>query len=162
MDLAASITDEQVKIEKYGSGLQFDLRQLCRTSPAGTRWAKLTDIIQYATLQWPVIQERIAKKKKSAEATKVGGKRKASGGSGGSGSSRPSGKARLGASGRLSDEQMKKDMDEKLCHICHQPGHQQRQCPDNPKNNVKRVKKVKVAAVSKNAPPADMSEDEDF
>jgi hypothetical protein len=54
-DLAASITDEHVKIEKYRSGLQFDLRQLCRTSPAGTRWARLADIIQYATLQWPVI-----------------------------------------------------------------------------------------------------------
>src|SRR6476620_2649930 len=138
MDLAASITDEQVKIEKYRSGLQFDLRQLCRTSPAGTRWARLADILQYATLQWPVIQERIAKKKKSAEATKVGGKRRATGGSGGSGSSRPSVKARLGASGRLSDEQMKKDMDKKLCHICHQPGHQQRQYPDNPENNIKR------------------------
>ena len=155
-DLAASITDEQVKIEKYRSGLQFDLRQLCRTSPAGTRWARLADIIQYATLQWPVIQERIAKKKKSAaETTKVGGKRKASGGSGGSGSNRPSGKARLGI---LSDEQKKKDMDEKLCHICHQPGHQQRQCPNNPKN---RVRKGKVAAVSGKTPPTDMSEDEE-
>jgi hypothetical protein len=116
-------------------------------------------IIQYATLQWPVIQERIAKKKKSAvETTKVGGKRKASGGSGGSGFNRPSGNARLGASGRLSDEQKKTDMDKKRSHICHQPGHQQGQCSDNPKN---KRKKGKVAAVSEKTPPTDMSEDEE-
>jgi hypothetical protein len=54
---------------------------------------------------------------------------------------------------------MKKDMEQKLRHICHQPGHQQRNCPDNPKN---MRKKGKVAAASGNAPPADMSEDEDL
>jgi hypothetical protein len=49
-DLAGSVTDEQVKIEKYRSGLQHDLRELCRTSPTGARWAHLTDLVQYATL----------------------------------------------------------------------------------------------------------------
>jgi hypothetical protein len=55
-DLAGSITDEQVKIEKYRSGLQHDLRELCRlrTSPTGARCANLTDIVQDATLQWRV------------------------------------------------------------------------------------------------------------
>jgi hypothetical protein len=79
-DLAGHVTDEQVKIEKYRAGLQHDLCQLCRTSPAGARWARLSDLVQYAMLQWPVVQERIAKSKKfSQEPAKVGGKRKASG-----------------------------------------------------------------------------------
>jgi hypothetical protein len=62
--LAGSVTDEQIKIEKYRNGLQYDLRELCRTSPAGARWANMQDIVQYATLQWPVVQERISRKKK--------------------------------------------------------------------------------------------------
>jgi hypothetical protein len=79
-DLAGHVTDEQVKIEKYRAGLQHDQRQLCRTFPAGTNWALLTDLMQYATLQWPAVQERAARSKKaSQEPTKVGGKRKASG-----------------------------------------------------------------------------------
>jgi hypothetical protein len=65
-DLAGHVTDEQVKIEKYRAGLQHDLRQMCRNSPAGTRWARLTDLMQYATLQWPNVQERIAKKQEDA------------------------------------------------------------------------------------------------
>jgi hypothetical protein len=32
-------TDEQVKTYEYGSGLQHDLRELCRTSPTGAQWA---------------------------------------------------------------------------------------------------------------------------
>jgi hypothetical protein len=44
-DLAGHVTDEQVKIEKYRAGLQHDLRQMCRTSLAGTRWARLTDAV---------------------------------------------------------------------------------------------------------------------
>jgi hypothetical protein len=116
-DLAGHVTDEQVKIEKYRADLQHDLRQLCRTSPAGTRWARLSDLMQYATLQWPAVQERTARSKKaSQEPTKVGGKRKASG-SGAKGSGRSS-KPKLGASGKLSDDQYQKDMAEKLCHIC--------------------------------------------
>jgi hypothetical protein len=59
-DLARHVTDEQVKIEKYRAGLQHDLRQLCRASPTGDRWARLQDLMQYATLQWPVVQECIA------------------------------------------------------------------------------------------------------
>jgi hypothetical protein len=101
--------------------------------------------MQYATLQWPVVQERIAKSKKSSqEPTKVGGKRKASG-SGAKGSGRSS-KPKLGASGKLSDEQFQKDMAEKLCHICHQPDHIARNCPQNKKS--KKGKGGKVAAAS--------------
>jgi hypothetical protein len=101
-DLAGHVTDEHVKIEKYRADLQHDLRQLCRTSPAGTRWARLTDLMQFATLQWPAVQERAARSKKaSQEPTKVGGKRKASAG-GAKGLGRSS-KPKLGASGKLSD-----------------------------------------------------------
>jgi hypothetical protein len=76
---------------------------------------RVTDIIQYATLQWPAVQKRIAKRKKSpGEVTKVAGKRKSSGGGSGKAS-----KARLSASASLSIEQHKKDTAEKLCHICH-------------------------------------------
>jgi hypothetical protein len=53
--MASSITDEQVKIEKYRIDLQYDMRKLCRTSRTGARWALLIDVIQYATLQWPVV-----------------------------------------------------------------------------------------------------------
>ena len=148
-----------MKIEKYRSGLQHDLRQMCRTSLTGARWANLTDIIQYATLQWPVVQESISRRKKqsSGETSKVAGKRKASGG-GASGSGRSSSKARLGASGTpLTEEQKKKDFELKLCHKCHQPGHQMRQCPLNKK------KGGKVAAVaSGSAPQEDDVSEEDF
>jgi hypothetical protein len=44
IDLAGHVTDEQVKIEKYRAGLQQDLHHMCKTSPAGTRWARLTDL----------------------------------------------------------------------------------------------------------------------
>jgi hypothetical protein len=44
-DLAGHVTDEQIKIKKYRNGLQHDLKEMCRTSPAGTRWARVTDII---------------------------------------------------------------------------------------------------------------------
>jgi len=159
-DLAGSITDEQVKIEKYRNGLQYDLRELCRTSPTGARWALLTDIIQYATLQWPVVQERVSRKKKqsSGESTKVAGKRKASGG-GASSSGRITSKAKTGAGATvapLSEEQKKRDFELKLCHKCHQPGHQAKSCPLN-----NRKKGGKVAAVG-NAPQNDESSEEDF
>jgi hypothetical protein len=97
-DLAGHVTDEQVKIEKYRAGLQHDLRLLCRASPTGARWGRLDDLMQYATLQWPVVQERIANlsKESSQEPTKVGGNRKASG-SGAKGSGCSS-KPKLGAS----------------------------------------------------------------
>jgi hypothetical protein len=157
-DLAEYVTDEQVKIEKYCAGLQHDLRQLCRISPTGARWARLQDLVQYATLQWPVVQERIAKSKKSSqEPTKVGGKRKASG-KGASGSGHSS-KPKLGASGKLSDEQFHKDIAEKLCHKCHQPNQIARYCPANKKG--KSGKGGKVAAASGACPEDDMS-DGDF
>ena len=158
-DLAGHVTDEQVKIEKYRAGLQHDLKQLCRASPTGARWARLQDLMQYATLQWPMVQERIAKSKKSSqEPTKVGGKRKASGSAGAKGSGRSS-KPKLGASGKMSDEQYQKDMAEKLCHICHQPDHIARNCPQNKK--AKKGKGGKVAAASGSRPEDEMS-DGDF
>jgi hypothetical protein len=158
-DLAGSITNEQVKIEKYRSVLQYDLRELCRTSPTAAFWALLSDIVQYATLQWPIVQERVSRKKKQSfgESTKVAGKRKASDG-GASGSGRSS-KARTGAGASvasLSDEQKKRDFKLKPCHKCHQPGHQAKQYPLNKK------KGGKVAAVSGSAPQNDESSEEDF
>jgi hypothetical protein len=63
------------------------------------------DLMQYATLQWPVVQERIAKSRKfSQEPIKVGGKCKASGSAGAKGLGRSS-KPKLGASGKMFDEQ---------------------------------------------------------
>jgi hypothetical protein len=50
-DLAGYVTDEQIKIEKYRLGLQYDLHNMCRTSPAGTRRVQVADVIQDATLQ---------------------------------------------------------------------------------------------------------------
>jgi hypothetical protein len=102
--------------------------------------------MQFATLQWPMAQERIAKSKKSSqEPTKVGGKIKASGSAEAKGSGRFS-KPKLGASGKMSDEQYQKDMAEKLCHICHQPDHIARNCPQ--KKKAKKGKGGKVAAAS--------------
>jgi hypothetical protein len=125
----------------------------------GARWANLTDLVQYATLQWPVIQERIFRRKKqsSGETSKVAGKRKASGGGAG-GSGRSSSKARLGASGTsLSDEQKKRDFELKLCHKCHQPDHQMKQCPLNKKKGGKAA-----AVASGSAPQEDEMFEEDF
>jgi hypothetical protein len=124
-NLAGRVTDEQVKIKSYRAGLQHDLRQLCTTSPTGARWARLQDLVQYATLQWPVVQNCIAKSKKSSQEPTVAGKRKASG-SGGA-----KGKPKLGASAKVSNEQYQKHMAEKLYHFCHQPDHVARNCPQN-------------------------------
>jgi hypothetical protein len=55
-DLSREITDKQVKIEKYKSGLQVDLRELARVAPSGKRWTFLADLISYCTLQWPTIK----------------------------------------------------------------------------------------------------------
>jgi len=126
-DLGDQIQGEQVKIEKYRLGLQSDLREMVRTSPQGTRWTELRPLIEYCTVMWPIVQARIAKRTKTpASSEKVGGKRKSSGGgSGGSGS-----KARLGATGKLSDEQRAHNMKEGLCHICMKPGHIAKDCSE--------------------------------
>jgi hypothetical protein len=106
-----------------------------------------------------VVQERIVKSKKSSqEPTKVGGKRKASGSARAKGSGRFN-KPKLGASGKMSDEQYQKDMAEKLCHICHQPNHIAKNCPQNKK--AKKGKGGKVAAASGSRPEDEMS-DGDF
>ena len=125
VNLREEITDEAVKIEKYRSGLQADIREMCRTAPNGQRWATLNDIGEYATLMWPIVAERLAKRKSSQPAKSVAGKRKASGG-GGSGRSS---KAKLSAA--LTDEQYANDMENRLCHKCHKPGHIARDCDED-------------------------------
>jgi hypothetical protein len=114
--------------------------------------------MQFAMLQWSMVQERIAKSKKSfQEPTKVGGKRKASGNAGAKGSGRSS-KPKLGASAKMSGEQYQKDMAEKLCHICHQPDHIARNCPQNKK--AKKGKGGKVGAASGSRLEDEMSDGE--
>lgn len=136
-NLAVEITDEQVKVERYKAGLQADLREMCRVSPMGTRWADLNTLAAYATSMWPIVESRIAKRKASAPAKTAGGKRKATGG----GSGRSS-KARLSAA--LSDEQYQKDMDNRLCHKCHKPGHIAKDCEEDvPSSKGKGQKKGK-------------------
>jgi hypothetical protein len=71
------------------------------------------------------VAARIAKRTKSAPAEKVGGKRKASGGGGSSGS-----KPKLGAIGRLTEEQKAHNIKAGLCHICGKAGHIVKNCPD--------------------------------
>jgi hypothetical protein len=59
----------------------------------------------------------------------------------------------------MSDEQYHKDMAEKLCHICYQPDHRARNCPQNKK--AKKGKGGKVAAAS-GSRPEDKMFDGDF
>ena len=136
-DLGDQITDEQVKIEHYRAGLQADLREMCRTNPFGQRWAKLTDLVTYATLQWPTVEARLAKKKVSQPAKQVAGKRKQSGGSPGRS------RAKLGA---LSAEQFEHNMKHRLCHKCGKPGHIAADCKSKSGN-----KKAKVSGESKSS-----------
>jgi hypothetical protein len=115
--------------------------------------------MQFATLQWLMVQERIAKNKKSSqEPTKVGAKRKASGNTEAKGLGRSS-KPKLVASAKKADEQYQKDMAEKLCHICHQQDHVARNCPQNKK--AKKGKGGRVAGASGSRPEDEMS-DGDF
>ncbi len=120
-DLSGRFNDEEVKIERYRSGLQTDIREMCRSNPFGQRWPNLRDLMTYATLQWPTVEERLAKLKSSQPAGKVGGKRKASGGSPGRSS-----KAKLSVA--LTDEQREHNMKHRLCHKCGKPGHIARDC----------------------------------
>jgi len=141
-DLGDQIQGEQVKIEKYRLGLQTDMREMVRTSPQGTRWESLQSLIEYCSLQWPIVAARIAKRTKNPPAEKVGGKRKTSGG-GGSSSSKP----KLGATGRLSEEQKALNVKMGLCHICGKAGHIARDCSDRdparPFDESKKQKKGK-------------------
>jgi hypothetical protein len=59
----------------------------------------------------------------------------------------------------MSDEQYQKDIAEKLCHICYQPDHIARKCPQNKK--AKKGKGSKVAAARGSRPEDEMS-DGDF
>lgn len=139
-DLGGRINDEDAKLEKYRSGLQADIREMCRSNPAtGDRWVTLEALMRYATLQWPVIEERLAKRKANQPAKVVGGKRKASGGSPGKSS-----KAKLGVA--LTDEQREHNMKHRLCHKCGKPNHIARDCTeevtqDKPAGKGKKAKK---------------------
>ena len=135
-NLATEITNEPIKIEKFWSGLQTDLKELCRTSPAGTRWNALVDLMTYATLQWPIIEERL--KKKSQSTKSVAGKRKTSG----SGPARTS-KARLSAA--LTDEQYAHNIANRLCHNCGKPNHIAADCTEEPQGGSNSGKKQKKA-----------------
>jgi len=140
VDLGTRITDEDTKIEHYRAGLQSDLREMCRTDPAGERWTTLQALARYATLQWPTIEARLARLKSSQPSSKVDGKRKSSGGSHGRSS-----KAKLGVA--LTDEQRDYNMKHRLCHKCGKPGHIARDCDEEvPQNNAGKGKgKAKVA-----------------
>jgi hypothetical protein len=64
----------------------------------------------------------------------------------------------LGAGGTpLTEEQKKRDFELKLCHKCHQSGHQMRQCPYNKKKGGKAA-----AVASGSAPKEDDASEEDF
>jgi hypothetical protein len=91
------------------------------------------------------VAARIAKRTKNPPAEKVGGKRKVSGG-GGSSSSKP----RLGATGKLSEEQKAHNVKNGLCHIYGKACHIAKDCryrdPKRPFDENKRQKKGKKDA----------------
>ena len=96
--------------------------------------------MRYATLQWPVVEERLAKRKANQPAKVVGGKRKASGGSPGKSS-----KAKLGVA--LTAEQREHNMKHRLCHKCGKPNHIAKDCTeevtqDKPAGKGKKAKKT--------------------
>ena len=122
VNLGDQLTDEQVKIEHYRNGLQKDIREMCRTSPMGTRWNTLEELITYATLQWPAVEDRIAKAKAARPAKTVAGKRKSSGSS--------PGRSRARLSTVMTDEQRDYNMRHRLCHKCGKPGHIAKDCTE--------------------------------
>jgi hypothetical protein len=128
-DQSREITDEQIKIEKYKSGLQVDFSELARVAPSGKRWTSLTDLISYCTLQWPTIKARLEKKggfsKPAAE--KTAGKRKMSPRRRGKGNS---GNGSGQNSGKMSEKERARHIRDKLCMQCHKPGHINPSCPD--------------------------------
>ena len=142
-NLRNEITDEQVKVERYRARLQVDLKEVCRISPLGTRWANLNAIAEYATIMWPIVESRMKKRQASQPTKSVAGKRKSSGG--GSGGSGRSSRAKLSVA--ISDEQYAKDMEGRLCHKCHQSGHIARDCdqdvPDSKGKGQKGGKKFR-------------------
>ena len=124
-DLADHVQDEQVKIEKFRGGLVSDLKEITRTSPMGTRWNTLGEVITYAGLQWPQVKERMSRRRIPAPAQKVAGKRKGSGGGG------PSSRARLGAAAKSAGGGAKAgdSKEPPKCFICHSPDHVVKDCP---------------------------------
>lgn len=73
---------------------------------------------------WPIVELRIKKRQSSQSTKSVAGKRKSSGGGSGKSS-----RAKLGAA--ISDEQYAEDMDKRLCHKCHKPGHIAKDCEED-------------------------------
>lgn len=154
-DLADHVQDEQVKIEKFRGGLISDLREITRTSPMGTRWATLQELITYAGLQWPQVKERMSRRRIPAPAQKIAGKRKGAGGGG------PSSRARLGAAAKSAGGGAKSgdSKEPPKCFICHSPDHVVKDCPKKKgrkSGNGRQAGRVAVAQASGEAM------DEDF
>ena len=132
VDLNGQINDEAVKIEKYRGGLQVDLKEMCRVSPDGTRWQTLRALVTYATLQWPTIEARLARRRSEkresrpsgSSPSRVGGKRKITS------PQKSRGSAKRVSGLRLTDEEHAENLRTRVCHVCKQPGHQWRECPD--------------------------------
>jgi hypothetical protein len=88
------------------------------------------------------VAAKIAKRTKNTPAEEVGGKRKSSGGGSGSSS-----KPKLGAIGKLLEEQKAHNVKNGLCHICGKAGHIAMDCsdrdPGRPFDKNKKQKKGK-------------------
>ena len=140
-DLANHIQDEQVKIEKFREGLINDLKEITRTSPTGVRWQTLQALITYAGLQWPMVKERINRRKSHPPAQKVAGKRKGAGGAGGS----PKSKARVGAAVDSKEPKSPTSKEPKLCFVCKSPDHIASSCPRRKSKRNKKEGKVAAA-----------------